>query len=145
MFNNFTFKTEEPTEEQQMEFKDEPMSPEASSLESSQMTYLGTVPVKQEFFSSQPTQNDLVGINDLLEFQIPTVDLTSQDLMTFDLGMDVIGENSSMISANNFENLTHSQPSRTYSTDLSHLDFENPFESSINEWSSLDLGLAELM
>merc|ERR1719483_1537080 len=138
MFNNFTFKTEDPTE-LQMEFKDEPMSPQASSLDS-HLTY----PVKQEFFSNQPNQNDLVGINDLLEFQIPTVDLTSQDLMTFDLGMDIIGENSSTISSSAFENLTHSH-SRTYSTDLSHLDFENPFESSINEWSSLDLGLAELM
>ena len=119
------------------------MSPQASSLDS-QLTYLGTIPVKQEFFSNQPNQNDLVGINDLLEFQIPTVDLTSHDLMTFDLGMDIIGENSSTISSSSSENLTHSH-SRTYSTDLSHLDFENPFESSINEWSSLDLGLAELM
>jgi len=141
MFNNFTFKTEEPAEEQ-MEFKDEPLSPLAQgSLLDSQLTYLGSIPVKQEFFVNQPSQNDLVGINDLLEFQMPTVDLTSQDLMTFDLGMDIIGENSS---TNSFANLTHSQ-SKPYHNDLSHLDFENPFESSINEWSSLDLGLAELM
>jgi len=143
MFNNFTFKTEEPTEsEDKMEFKDEPMSPlgDTSSLDS-QLTYLGSVPVKQEFFVNSQPQNDLVGINDLLEFQMPTVDLTSQDLMTFDLGMDIIGDSSS---TNSFPNLTTSQP-KSYSNDLSHLDFENPFESSINEWSSLDLGLAELM
>merc|ERR1711892_1423255 len=144
MFNNFTFKTEDLTEvEEEMEFKAEPMSPlsNTNSLDT-QLTYLGSVPVKQEFFTNnQPPQNDLVGINDLLEFQMPTVDLTSQDLMTFDLGMDIIGDTSSVSS---FANLTHSQP-RSYSNDLSHLDFENPFESSINEWSSLDLGLAELM
>jgi len=146
MFNNFTFKTEEPEKtEELIEFKCEPLSPlgDNTSMDTSQLNYLGTVPVKQEFFTnSQPPQNDLVGINDLLEFQMPTVDLTSsQDLMTFDLGMDIIGENST---TSTFINLPTSQP-KSYNNDLSHLDFENPFESSINEWSSLDLGLDELM
>ena len=112
-------------------------------MDNSHLNYLGTVPVKQEFFTnSQTPQNDLVGINDLLELQMPTVDLTSsQDLMTFDLGMDIIGENST---TSTFTNLPSSLP-KSYNNDLSHLDFENPFESSINEWSSLDLGLDELM
>lgn len=139
IFNNMNFKTEEI--EEQMEFKQEPMSPLGQHSYDSHLTYLGSVPVKQEFFVNQPNQNDLVGINDLLEFQMPTIDLTSHDLMTFDLGMDIIGESSSTSS---FANLTNSQ-SKPYSNDLSHLDFENPFESSITEWSHLDLGLAELM
>jgi len=150
MFNNITFKTEEPTRiEDSIEFKDEPMSPLDSipaldSLPSldSHLNSFGSVPVKQELLPSQPPQNDLVGINDLLEFQMPSVDLTSQDLLTFDLGMDIIGENSSTTSS--LASFTHSQP-KSFTNDLSHLDFENPFESSITEWSSLDLGLAELM
>jgi transcription factor SOX4/11/12 (SOX group C) len=146
MFNNFTFKTEEI--EDKIELKYEPMSPLGNTHtnnDNSQLTYFSTVPVKQEFFtnSQPPPQNDLVGINDLLEFQMPTVDLTSsQDLMTFDLGMDIIGDHSS--ASNTFTHMSTSQH-KSYNNDLSHLDFENPFESSIDEWSSIDLGLEDLI
>jgi len=145
MLNNFQFKTEEPAQvEETIEFKREPLSPiDSAPSFDIQPSYLSSFPVKQEFHGSNSENNDLVGINDLLEFQMPTVDLTSQDLMTFDLGLDMIGETSSL---NTFTSARQPyQPPKPVNNDLTHLDFENPFESSITEWSSLDLGLAELM
>ena len=64
--------------EDKMEFKDVPMPPlgDTTSLDF-QLTYLSSVPVKQEFFVNSQAQTDLVEINDLLEFQMPTVDLIS--------------------------------------------------------------------
>ena len=62
---------------------------------------------------------------------MPTVDLNTQDLLTFDLGLDSV---------------TSNQASATsIKTDLSHLDFGSPFESSITDWNSLDFGLPDLI
>ena len=127
------FKTEildEPSMEE--ELKHEPMSPvNADSDLESQMSFIGSfpnilAPVKQE-----SNTNDLMGFNDLLELQMPTVDLNTQDLLTFDLGLDSV---------------TSNQASATsIKTDLSHLDFGSPFESSITDWNSLDFGLPDLI
>merc|ERR1712088_919482 len=85
------FKTEFPTDHQMTEFKNEPMSPVMSPVPDSdlqaQLSYFSNIadsalPVKQEFHA----QNDLMGINDLLELQMPPVDLLSS--VTYDLGLD---------------------------------------------------------
>merc|ERR1711936_766723 len=85
------------------------------------LTYLGSIPVKQE-----PVQSsDLAGISDLLESHLPTMDLSSPDLLTFDLDMD------------GFDH----QMQPTTSSSLNNLDFDSPFESSISDWGSMELGL----
>ena len=121
IYNEDCFKTEE----EASYLKTEPLSPHSSSSSSpepeQQLTYLGSIPVKQEHHP------DLVGISDLLEFQLPSVDFTTSDLMTFDLGLDPVIE-------------PQFQPS---SQEL--LSFENPFESSISDWSSMELGLEDLL
>ena len=126
------------------EMKPEPMSPmNADSEIDYQIGYFPTVSdtdfIKQELTSGSgseltSSQTDLMGINDLLELQMPAVDLNTQDLLTFDLGMD------------SASSLQSSQPILTKSSsfgnnDLSHLDFGNPFESSITDWSSYDFNL----
>jgi len=126
------------------EMKPEPMSPmNADSEIDYQIGYFPTVSdtdfIKQELTSGSgseltSSQTDLMGINDLLELQMPAVDLNTQDLLTFDLGMD------------SASSLQSSQPILTKTSsfgnnDLSHLDFGNPFESSITDWSSYDFNL----
>merc|ERR1719340_342213 len=69
--------------------KTEPSSPLSASSSSSSpppqvLTYLGSIPVKEEAVQS----SDLNGISDLLESHLPTIDLSSPDLMTFDLDME---------------------------------------------------------
>merc|ERR550539_531225 len=128
------FKTEFPTDHQMTEFKNEPMSPvpaQDSDLEA-QLTYFSNIadsalPVKQEFHA----QHDLMGINDLLELQMPPVDLLSS--VTYDLGLDtaIIGDNTTNINTNFI-----SQAKTSYNNDLSHLDFGNPFESSVSDWNA---------
>merc|ERR1719208_13695 len=81
--------------------------------------------IKQELTSGSSSQTDLMGINDLLELQMPAVDLNTQDLLTFDLGLDSVTSNQTT----------------SIKTDLSHLDFGSPFETSITDWNSLDFGL----
>ena len=119
------------------EFKNEPLSPvpaQDSDLEA-QLTYFSNIadsalPVKQEF----PAQHDLMGINDLLELQMPPVDLLSS--VTYDLGLDTA------VVADNTTNTNFiSQAKTSYNNDLSHLDFGNPFESSVSDWNALDFGL----
>ena len=113
-------------------FKTEPSSP--LSVESSSsppppsqvLTYLGSIPVKQEAVQS----SDLAGISDLLESHLPTIDLSSPDLLTFDLDMD------------GFDH----QMQPTTSSSLNNLDFDSsPFESSISDWGSMELGLEDLL
>jgi len=89
------------------------------------LTYLGSIPVKQEAVQS----SDLAGISDLLESHLPTMDLSSPDLLTFDLDMD------------GFDH----QMQPTTSSALNNLDFDSPFESSISDWGSMELGLEELL
>jgi len=95
--------------------------------------------IKQEF-----TGPDLIGINDLLEMQMPAVDLNSSDFLSH-LGLGDVDTSSFTVT----NTLTPSslKTASIYtppSNDLS-LDFGigNPFESSImgSDWSSLDLGL----
>ena len=113
--------------------KTEPSSPlsVASSSSSSSpppaqvLTYLGSIPVKQEAVQS----SDLAGISDLLESHLPTIDLSSPDLLTFDLDMD------------GFDH----QMQPTTSSSLNNLDFDSPFESSISDWGSMELGLEDLL
>ena len=63
MFNNFTFKTEEPTKiVDSIECKDEPMSPSDSIPSLDSLPCFGPVPRKQELLMSQPRQDDLVGL-----------------------------------------------------------------------------------
>merc|ERR1711874_627603 len=98
------FKTEFPTDHQMTEFKNEPLSPvpaQDSDLEA-QLAYFSNIadsalPVKQEF----QAQHDLMGINDLLELQMPPVDLLSS--VTYDLGLDtaIVAENTNN-TTNNF-------------------------------------------
>ena len=136
------FKTEFPTDQQMTEFKNEPLSPvpaQDSDLEA-QLTYFSNIadsalPVKQEF----PAQHDLMGINDLLELQMPPVDLLSS--VTYDLGLDTA------VVADNISTTTNfiSQAKTSYNNDLSHLDFGNPFESAVSDWNALDFGLHDLM
>jgi len=123
------------------EFKNEPLSPvpaQDSDLEA-QLTYFSNIadsalPVKQEF----PAQHDLMGINDLLELQMPPVDLLSS--VTYDLGLDTA------VVADNTTNTNFiSQAKTSYNNDLSHLDFGNPFESAVSDWNALDFGLHDLM
>ena len=135
-----------------MEMKTEPMSPmkEAQVVSyldsiSSAVSCVPEAPVKQElsYVSAQP---DLIGINDLLELQMPTVDLNTQDLLTFDLGLDSVGAGAEAAAATVPASHFPTQSSKTsYSNDLSHLDFGNPFESSITDWSSFDFGLTDLL
>ena len=87
--------------------------------------YLGSIPVKQEAVQS----SDLAGISDLLESHLPTMDLSSPDLLTFDLDMD------------GFDH----QMQPTTSSALNNLGFDSPFESSISDWGSMELGLEELL
>merc|ERR1712088_1238861 len=106
------------------------MSPASSYLSSSPppqvLTYLGSIPVKEEAVQS----SDLNGISDLLESHLPTIDLSSPDLMTFDLDM---------------EGFDH-QMQPTVSSSLNNLDFNSsPFESSMSEWGSMELGLEDLL
>merc|ERR1711953_1494851 len=134
------FKTEFPTDHQMTEFKNEPMSPlpaQDSDLEA-QLAYFSNIadsalPVKQEFHA----QHDLMGINDLLELQMPPVDLLSS--VTYDLGLDT-----AIVAENTTTNFI-SQAKTSYNNDLSHLDFGNPFESSVSDWNALDFGLHEYM
>lgn len=118
----------------------EPMHETQVSTVDSTSTYssVSSTPcIKQEFTSS-----DLIGINDLLEMQMPAVELNTQDLLSnLDLGLDGVDPNF----FNEVNNIIQPQPSKTtVSNDLSHLDFENPFESSITDWGSFDLGLTDL-
>merc|ERR1711994_785280 len=111
--------------------KTEPSSPLSASSSSSSsppqvLTYLGSIPVKEEAVQS----SDLNGISDLLESHLPTIDLSSPDLMTFDLDM---------------EGFDH-QMQPTVSSSLNNLDFNSsPFESSMSEWGSMELGLEDLL
>ena len=112
--------------------KTEPSSPLSASSSSSSspppqvLTYLGSIPVKEEAVQS----SDLNGISDLLESHLPTIDLSSPDLMTFDLDMD------------GFDH----QMQPTVSSSLNNLDFNSsPFESSISEWGTMELGLEDLL
>ena len=112
--------------------KTEPSSPLSASSSSSSspppqvLTYLGSIPVKEEAVQS----SDLNGISDLLESHLPTIDLSSPDLMTFDLDMD------------GFDH----QMQPTVSSSLNNLDFNSsPFESSMSEWGSMELGLQDLL
>merc|ERR1719499_98590 len=119
-----------------MEMKPEPMSPmNADSEIDYQMSYgSGSDMIKQEF-----PQSDLIGINDLLELQMPTVELNTQDLLTFDLGLDSVqmsGDSDHMVSS-----VASVNNKTSYNNDLSHLDFGNPFESSITDWNSYDFSL----
>ena len=106
-----------------------PLSVESSSSPpppSQVLTYLGSIPVKQEAVQS----SDLAGISDLLESHLPTIDLSSPDLLTFDLDMD------------GFDH----QMQPTTSSSLNNLDFDSsPFESSISDWGSMELGLEDLL
>jgi len=111
------------------DFKTEPSSPlsyssscvsSTSSSPPHHLTYLGSV--KQEVNHT----SDLMGITDLLEFQLPTVDFSTSELLTFNLGMDA-------------EELP------VTSSHLSNLQFDNPFESSISDWGSMELGLEDLL
>ena len=112
------------------DFKTEPSSPLSSSSSSCvsstssspphTLTYLGSV--KQEGGQT----SELVGITDLLELQLPTVDFSTSELLTFDLGMD-------------------SPELPAASSHLSTLEFDNPFESSISDWGSMELGLEDLL
>jgi|ERR1712179_629184 len=121
------------TEDELSDLKTEPLSPRSSISTDSAPSpnpehyFECSVPVKQELLHAPHHQEDLGSISDLLEFQLPSVDLNTSDLMTFDLGMDVI------------ENQEH-QHSETHD-----LGFENPFESSISEWNSMELGLDDLL
>ena len=116
-----------------MEFKAEPLSPGRSAESEQPVDY----PVKQEFFTASGPSADLAGITDLLELQMPSVDLNTQDWgSTFDLGLDM------MEGAGLVPSLPTSTQPQPHHTDLSHLDFGN-LESSLTEWSSLDL--ADLM
>merc|ERR1711936_1327021 len=111
--------------------KTEPSSPLSASSSSSSsppqvLTYLGSIPVKEEAVQS----SDLNGISDLLESHLPTIDLSSPDLMTFDLDM---------------EGFDH-QMQPTVNSSLNNLDFNSsPFESSMSEWGSMELGLEDLL
>lgn len=141
------FKTEFPTDHQMTEFKNEPKSPipEQTSDLQAQLSYYSIIadsalPVKQETSVQFQAQNDLIGINDLLELQMPpmpSVDLLSN--VTYDLGLDT-----GMIVETN-PNTFISQAKTSYNNDLGHLDFGNPFESSVSDWSALDFGLPDLM
>lgn len=123
------------TEDELSNFKTEPLSPRSSISSTSSpspqpnlhLDYLTSIPVKQELLHAPHHQEDLIGISDLLEFQLPSVDLNTSDLMTFDLGMDVIGG------------------SQEHNDTTIPISFENPFESSISEWNSMELGLDDLL
>merc|ERR1719242_1570608 len=138
------FKTEFPTDHQMTECKTEPLSPtpeQDSDLEA-QLSYFSNIadsalPVKQELPAQFQAQHDLMGINDLLELQMPPVDLLSS--VTYDLGLDT------GIVADTNTNAFISQAKTSYNNDLSHLDFGNPFESSVSDWNALDFGLPDLM
>jgi len=129
--NIYDFKTEKHLETQgKTHVKHEPLSPVRNTIarNNRQFSLLDTVPVKQEFFTnSKPLENNFDGFSDFLDFQKPAAtDYTSpQDLMTFDLGML-----SDHRSAKTFINIPTSF-SKSYSNNLY---FENPFESSINEF-----------
>jgi len=119
----------------------EPMHETQVSTVDSTSTYssVSSTPcIKQEFTSS-----DLIGINDLLEMQMPAVELNTQDLLSnLDLGLESVDTSS----FTGVTSVAPPQPSKTsYSNDLSHLDFGNPFESSITDWSSFDFGLTDFM
>ena len=105
------------TEEDHSYLKTEPLSP---SSPDQQLLYLGSVPVKQEQACSQ---QDLLGISDLLEFQLPNYDLNTSDLLTFD-GLGVM---------DSMDQSSQGQPFQPEFT------FENPFESSISDWGTMEL------
>ena len=84
------------------------------------------MPVKQEQACSQ---QDLLGISDLLEFQLPNYDLNTSDLLTFD-GLGVM---------DSMEQSSQGQPFQPEFT------FENPFESSISDWGTMAMGLEDLL
>merc|ERR1719273_1965670 len=91
--------------------KTEPSSPLSASSSSS---------------SSPPPQV----LSYLLESHLPTIDLSSPDLMTFDLDM---------------EGFDH-QMQPTVTSSLNNLDFNSsPFESSMSEWGTMELGLEDLL
>lgn len=126
--------------------KVEPMSPmhetQVCTVDSTSFSSSATFApaIKQEFTSS-----DLIGINDLLEMQLqmPAVELNTQDFLSnLDLGLESVDTSSfpGVIS------VAQPQPSKTsYSNDLSHLDFGNPFESSFTDLSSFDFGLTDFL
>merc|ERR1712008_438650 len=106
---------------QQIDFEEDFMKTEPSSSSpppAQVLTYLGSIPVKQEAVQS----SDLAGISDLLESHLPTMDLSSPDLLTFDLDMD------------GFDH----QMQATTTSSLNNLDFDSPFESSISDWGSME-------
>merc|ERR1711899_338661 len=110
---------------QQIDFEEDFMKTEPSSPPQV-LSYLGSIPVKEEAVQS----SDLNGISDLLESHLPTIDLSSPDLMTFDLDM---------------EGFDH-QMQPQVSSSLNNLDFNSsPFESSMSEWGSMELGLEDLL
>jgi len=113
------------------------------------LCYLKTEPVSPPYSSPDSpvkapcSQADMVaGISDLLEIQLPTVDLNTSDLMTFDLGLDSVISSGCVPQQLQPSQVGLQPPLMGLST---HLDFENPFKSSISDWSSMELGLEDLL
>jgi len=132
MFNPENYFKMEEVELDNYTVKHEPLS---SPLRQSEDD-LSFLDIKEEILPDlRPSNNtDLPCISDLLEFQLPSVDLTNHsDLMTFDLGMDIMSENK-----------PYQEDIKPFS-DISHLGFENPFQSSVEEWENMDLNLVDLM
>lgn len=137
MFNNENYFKMEEVEVDNYSVKNEPLSSPLRQDEDD----LSFLDVKEEFIPdirpSNSNTTDLPCISDLLEFQLPSVDLTNHsDLMTFDLGMDIMAENKPY--------LERPEDIKPFS-DISHLGFENPFQSSVEEWENMDLNLVDLM
>lgn len=86
-------------------------------------------------------------MSDLLEFQMPTVDLSNHsDLMTFDLGLDLMGSSSVQNIPTSLQPVEHkpffeSKPS----TDLNHFEFNSPFEPTIGDWENMELNFVDLL
>jgi len=117
LLNSYGFKTEKHTEpEIRAQFKMEMMSSMGSDNLRDEMdrTYHDTVPVKQEFLNNtSPTQSDL--LHSVSDFHRLAYDSTSpHGTVNFNAG----------IFSNNIAS----------TNDFSHLYFENPYESSINEF-----------
>ena len=133
------FKTEELMEPMKVEpmYETQVSTVDSTSFSSS---VIMAPAIKQEL-----TSPDLIGINDLLEMQMPAVDLNSSDFLSqLGLGLGDVDTSSFTNTVTPSSLKTASSIVTPPSNDLS-LDFGigNPFEPSImgSDWSSLDLGL----
>jgi transcription factor SOX4/11/12 (SOX group C) len=123
--------------------------PQPTPLSPSRFDYLGSLPIKLEPSSysfaevvnssrddDEPTTDEnldpLDGFDKLLGLGMPMVDLASSDLMSFDLGMDVLGDDD----ASSFNN--------AFSSSASSLSVGSSSPTSSESWHSLDLDLGML-